>query len=61
LGLPKGEWISLASNLLDSWDIEHGRPGMTTTLIRRARTLPLAVEAADGFAAVTFPDASQLI
>jgi hypothetical protein len=61
LGLPKGEWISLAPNLLDSWDVEYGRPGTGMTLFRRALSLPLAVEAADGFAAVTFPDASQLI
>lgn len=61
LGLPKGEWISVASNLLDSWDVEHGGPGMATTVIRRARSLPLAVEAADRFVAETFPDASQLV
>lgn len=61
LGLPKGEWISIASNLLDSWDVEHGGPGMVTRLIRRARSLPVAVEAADDFVAVAFPDAEQLV
>jgi superfamily II DNA or RNA helicase len=61
LGLPKGEWISIAPNLLDSWDIEHGGPATATTLIHRARALPLAVEAADRLVAVRFPEASQLV
>ncbi|MGQ0712151.1 MAG: DEAD/DEAH box helicase [Gemmatimonadaceae bacterium] len=61
LALPKGERISIVSNLLDGWDVEHGGPGMERTLIHRARTLPFAVEAADGFVAIRIPDASQLV
>jgi superfamily II DNA or RNA helicase len=61
LALPKGAWISIASNLLDGWDVEHGRPGRATTLIHRARTLPQAVAAADGFVTVECPDAQQLV
>jgi hypothetical protein len=61
LSLPKGEWMSVASNLLDNWDIEHGAPRAQSTMIRRARTLPLAIEAADRFVAVTFAEASQLV
>lgn len=61
LGLPNGEWMSIASNLLDSWDVESGGPGRATTLVCRARTLARAVEAADRFVAIEFPDASQLV
>jgi superfamily II DNA or RNA helicase len=61
LSLPKGEWMSVTSNLLDSWDVEHGVPRTGSRLIQRARALPLAVQAADRFVAVEFPDASQLV
>lgn len=61
LGLTNGERMSIASNLLDSWDVEYGGPAMASRLICRARTLALAVAAADRFVADTFPDASKLI
>jgi ATP-dependent helicase IRC3 len=61
LGLPKGEWIAITPNLLDSWDIEHGRPGRDRVLIRRARSLAVALEAADRLVAIGFPDAARLI
>jgi ATP-dependent helicase IRC3 len=61
LSLPKGEWMSVAPNLLDNWDVEHGVPRMGTTLVHRARALPLAIEVADRFVAVKFPDASRLV
>jgi hypothetical protein len=61
LSLPKGEWMAVAPNLLDNWDVEHGVPRMGATLVHRARALPLAIEAADRFVAVKFPDASRLV
>ena len=61
LSLPKGEWMSVAPNLLDNWDVEHGVPRMGTTLVHRARALSLAIDAADRFVAVKFPDASRLV
>jgi superfamily II DNA or RNA helicase len=61
LSLAKGEWLSVAPNLLDSWDVERGSARTRSSLIQRARTLPLAIQAADRFAAVTFPDAAQLV
>jgi ATP-dependent helicase IRC3 len=61
LGLPKGEWVSISPNLLDSWDVEHGRRGVASRLIQRARSLVVALVAADRFVAAQFPDASRLI
>ena len=61
LSLPKGEWMSVAPNLLDTWDVEHGVPRKGTTLVHRARALSLAIETADRFVAVKFPDASRLV
>jgi ATP-dependent helicase IRC3 len=61
LGLPKGEWMSIAPNLLDSWDVERGGPGIGRSLIRRAPSLGVALVEADRFVAAEFPDASRLV
>jgi superfamily II DNA or RNA helicase len=61
LSLPHGEWLSISSNLLDSWDVEHGRPRAGSHPLQRARTLELAIQAADRFVAAQFPDAKQLV
>lgn len=61
LSLPKGEWMSVAPNLLDTWDVEHGVPGKGTVPVLRARSLSLAIETADRFVAANLPDASQLV
>jgi superfamily II DNA or RNA helicase len=61
LSLPNGEWVSIAPNLLDSWDVEHGGRGVATSLIERNRSLVVALVTADRFAAARFPDASRLV
>ena len=61
LSLPKGEWLALTSNLLDSWDVEHGAPRAAVTLIQHARDLPAAVQAADRYVAQKYPDATKLV
>ena len=61
LSLPKGEWISVAPNLLDTWDVEYGVPRTGAAPVHRAPTLSLAIEAADRFVATKFPDASKLV
>lgn len=61
LSLPKGEWMSVAPNLLDTWDVEYNVPRTGAAPVHRAQTLSLAIEAADRFVATKFPDASQLV
>jgi ATP-dependent helicase IRC3 len=61
LSLPEAHWLSVSSNLIDSWDIEHHAPGSDTTRVRRARTLADAIRAADAYVARTFPDAGLLV
>jgi superfamily II DNA or RNA helicase len=61
LSLPKGEWLAVAPNLLDSWDVEHGDARTGSRLLQRAPTLALAVQAADRFVADQLPDALQLV
>lgn len=53
--------MSITPNLLDGWDVERGGPTIGRVLIRRARSLVVALEGADRFVASEFPDASRLI
>jgi hypothetical protein len=60
LSLPDGEWLSIETNLLDTWDVQHTlRDG--STLITRAPTLTAAVQTADRFVSVQRPDAVLLV
>jgi superfamily II DNA or RNA helicase len=61
LSLPKGGWMAVAPNLLDTWDVEVGMPRQGTSLVVRARSLSSAIRTADSFVAGKFPDASKLI
>lgn len=61
LSLPKGAWMSVAPNLLDTWDVEYGVLRMGSAPVHHARTLSLAIETADRFVAAKFPDASRLV
>jgi hypothetical protein len=61
LHLPNGSWLSVASTLLDTWDVEHVTPPGSKALIQRAPDLPAAIQAADQFIARTLPDAGLLV
>jgi ATP-dependent helicase IRC3 len=61
LSLTQGEWLAVAPNLLDSWDVEHGRRRTGATLIGRAPTLADAMQTADRYVASELPDALQLV
>jgi superfamily II DNA or RNA helicase len=61
LGLPEGEWISIETNLLDTWDIRLSTARETTLLLSHAVSLAAAVEAADRFVSLHRPDARRLV
>lgn len=61
LGLPKGQWLSVGSNLLDGWDVEFDAPGKEVVLVSREVALTAAIRAADRFAAKHFPDTQVLV
>ena len=61
LSLPDGEWLSIESNLLDTWDVRHGALQTGATLLNRAETLARAVEAADAFVSGQRPDAARVV
>jgi ATP-dependent helicase IRC3 len=62
LGLPEGEWISIESNLLDTWDIllSKAHEG-AARLLSRATSLAAAIAYADRFVAVHRPKARRVV
>lgn len=60
LTLPDGDWISVESNLLDTWDISHVQRHRVTP-IGRERTSIDAVSVADGVVRDMLPDAGKLL
>jgi len=60
LPLPGGAWISVESNLLDSWDISHVRHRVVTP-VGRERTPSDAVGVADAFVRDMLPDTQTLL